>query len=390
MIVSTRAWQAYGLLMLAITVTLWASMRTAGQALPELRWSAAAGGAAGFAFFLHPMTLAAVVPMLTVTTAVHVRAVRRWWIPAVCAGLVVNIPFLAWNVKNGWLSLSEPSPPLDTYLERLSRFFSGLLPRAFGAMDVSGELTFGWISLSTFLGVGALVLVGMGSAAKGGGPGWVLIAGCVAVWPALALFSTVWFVADGRYAIVGFPPLVLAAAWGGAYLWSLRSGKGPRLGRLSSLARPLAASIGVAWVLVLGLGWTMTNAGPRVSNPNQETIEIVQLLEGSSISYAAGNYWNVTPVEYMSNGRIRVAVAGHPWGAILEWRPRLPWGVLFPKRQVEVASQSDSEVAFVFASNDEQIEVLRLPIDHYERHVIGSSIIYVPTKAVGSASTQAS
>ena len=52
---------------------------------------------------------------------------------------------------------------------------------------------------------------------------------------------------------------------------------------------------------------------------------VTELLESENIGYAAGNYWHVHPVEFLLSGDIHIVVAGHPWGAYLDWRPQLPW-----------------------------------------------------------------
>ncbi|MGA0269892.1 MAG: hypothetical protein ACO3ME_06325, partial [Ilumatobacteraceae bacterium] len=83
---------------------------------------------------------------------------------------------------------------------------------------------------------------------------------------------------------------------------------------------------------------------------------------------------------YLSAGDIHGAVAGHPWGAYLEWRPELPWAVLFPARQPEIAAQPDPEVAYIFDASDEQIGTLRMAPEAYTRHQIGSSVVYIPNR----------
>ena len=96
------------------------------------------------------MTLTAFVPMLIVTTLRARREIRTYWIPVTIGAFVANLGFLAWNVKNNWLSLAVP-PASDTYTERLPRIFSGLIPRAVGLMNTNGTWTLGAFSVVLYV-----------------------------------------------------------------------------------------------------------------------------------------------------------------------------------------------------------------------------------------------
>ena len=378
LIVSTRSYEAYGLLLLGIAVTHYVAVRSIESAGTDRRWSYALGLAAGFTFFLHPMTLTAFVPMLIVTTLRARREVLTYWIPVTISTVVANLGFLAWNVKNNWLSLALP-PANDSYTERLPRIFSDLIPRAIGLMDTNGTWTLGALSVVLYVGVLASASVGVVSLLRRGWEGAIIAVPALAVWPLLAGLSSTWFVADGRYAIVGFPQLVIVTVFG---LHSIAR-------RLQSMANDetvrrittaLPGAFAVTWIIAGGIFWLRANAGPAVDDPNARMRNVTELLESENIDYAAGNYWHVQPVEYLSGGDIHVAVAGHPWGAYLEWRPELPWAVLFPARQPEIAAQPDTEVAYIFDASDEQIGTLRMAPEAYIRHQIGSSIVYIPNR----------
>jgi hypothetical protein len=129
---------------------------------------------------------------------------------------------------------------------------------------------------------------------------------------------------------------------------------------------------------VLVLPWSKVNAGPRVEDPNERIRVLVEILEDEGFRYAAGNYWLMNPIEYQSNQRIHVAVHGHPWGALFPWRPKLPWGVSFAQRQVEVLSQGPLDIAYVFLAGDERLEVLPLPVEQYERREVMGAVMYLP------------
>ena len=378
LMVSTRVWEAYGLLLLGIAITQYVAVRSIETAGTDRRWSYALGFAAGFTCFLHPMTLTAFVPMLIVTTLQARREVRTYWIPVTFGEAVANLGFLAWNIKNNWLSLAVP-PANDTYAERLPRIFTGLIPRAIGFMNLNGEWTLGAFSVVLYVIVLACATTGVITLLRRGWLGAVIAVPAFLVWPMLAGLSSTWFVDDGRYAIVGFPQLVIVTVIGlHAIAQQLQLMVKIDMTRRVSTALP--ATFAVVWIVAGGIFWLRANAGPAVDDPNANMRAVTKLLESKNIDYAAGNYWHVHPVEYLSGGDIHVAVAGHPWGAYLEWRPELPWAVLFPARQREISAQPDTEVAYIFDASDEQIGTLRMAPEAYTRHQIGSSVVYIPNR----------
>ena len=89
MIVTTRAWEAYGLLLLATFAAAVLLRRMMIDALHSRRLVLAAGATMGAAFYLHPMTLASVIPMALVPCWTYRREFRRWWVPALGAALAV-------------------------------------------------------------------------------------------------------------------------------------------------------------------------------------------------------------------------------------------------------------------------------------------------------------
>ena len=370
MVVSIRAWEAYGLL-LATTFASADMVRRVvlkeSNVRRDVLW---AGALLGFAFYLHPMTLAAVIPITLVPCWTFRRRVRDWWMPALGAAVFVNIPFLAWNVRNDWLSLSQPSPPMNSTWDRLSSFFTGLLPRAFGFMNMDGSWIWGAVSVVIYLLALALMVLGVTVLVRKVPGGLVFALPAVLCWPILSLFNNMWFVEDGRYSSVGFPFLVVAMVVG---LADIARRLLPRFTGRSAFAVALAV-----WLGVLVLPWSKVNAGPRVEDPNERIRVLVEILEDEDFRYAAGNYWLMNPIEYQSNQRIHVAVHGHPWGVLFPWRPKLPWGVSFSQRQVEVLSQDPLDIAYVFLAGDERLEVLPLPVEQYERREVMGAVMYLP------------
>lgn len=370
MVVSIRAWEAYGLLLATTFASAFMVRRVVLKEANVRRDVLWAGALLGFAFYLHPMTLASVIPIALVPCWTLRRRFRDWWIPALGAAVFVNIPFLAWNVKNDWLSLSQPSPPMNSTWDRLSSFFTGLLPRAFGFMNMDGSWIWGAISVVIYLLLLALVSYGIAVLVRKVPGGLVFALPAVLCWPILSLFNNMWFVEDGRYSSVGFPFLIVAMVVG---LADIAGRFHSRFTARSGFAVALAV-----WLGVLVLPWSKVNAGPRVEDPNERIRVLVEILEDEGFRFAAGNYWLMNPIEYQSDQRIHVAVAGHPWGAVFPWRPKLPWGVSFAQRQVEVLSQGPLDVAYVFLADDEQVGAMPLPVERYERREVMGAVMYLP------------
>jgi hypothetical protein len=370
MVVSVRAWEAYGLLLLVTFASAHMVRRVVSTEANSRRDVLGAGALLGLAFYLHPMTLASVLPIALLPCWKYRSRFRDWWAPAVGAAVFVNVPFLVWNVKNDWLSLAQPSPPMNSTWDRLSSFFTGLLPRAFGMMNTDGSWLWGAASLILYLLLLVLMARGLVVLVRKVPGGLVLALPAVLCWPILSLFNNMWFVEDGRYSSVGFPFLIVALSIGLADL----------AGRLGSnlTSRTTFAMALVVWVAVLVVPWVKVNAGPRVDDPNERVRVLVEILEDEGFRYAAGNYWLMNPIEYQSNQRIHVAVAGHPWGVRFPWRPKLPWGVSFAQRQTEVLSQGPLDVAYAFLAGDERVEVLPLPVDQYERRDVMGAVLYLP------------
>jgi hypothetical protein len=370
MVVSIRAWEAYGLLLATTFASAFMVRRVVLKEAHVRRDVLWAGALLGFAFYLHPMTLASVIPIALVPCWTFRRRLRDWWIPALGAAVFVNIPFLAWNVKNDWLSLSQPSPPMNSTWDRLSSFFTGLLPRAFGMMNMDGSWVWGPVSVVIYLLALGLMVFGVTVLVRKVPGGLVFALPAVLCWPILSSFNNMWFVEDGRYSSVGFPFLIVTMVVG---LADIAGRLRPRFTGRSAFAVALAV-----WLGVLVLPWSKVNAGPRVEDPNERIRVLVEILEDEGFRYAAGNYWLMNPIEYQSNQRIHVAVHGHPWGALFPWRPKLPWGVSFAQRQVEVLSQGPLDIAYVFLAGDERLEVLPLPVEQYERREVMGAVMYLP------------
>jgi hypothetical protein len=357
-VLSTRAYVAYALGLILVSATLWAALVAVDRGAPDVRTSAVLGALAGLAFYTHPMFATVVAPAVVVVALRHLRRVREFWVPALGAAIVVNLPFLIWNAKNAWPSLDQP--PNDsgaTYTDRLRGFFVGLLPRDLGMRRISpgGEWVFG-------RPLAALVVVGvLGTAAYGAvllvradrWRGAVLAAPLVFVWPLMAALSNLSFVDDGRYGIIAFPVLVLCFV----------AGIGPLLRRLPS---PCWTVVVAAWVLLLALPFLHKEAGTDLGDPNEQTQALIDAIEAEGFDRVAGNYFAVLPIEYVSDARIRVAVAGNPFV------------IRLPHTQALVDATPADRLAYVFAPGPIGPTWVKLPVEQYRQVPVAGYVLYLP------------
>ncbi len=359
-VIATRAYQSYSSGMAMVTATTLAVVALVdharrGDRLTPTAWrSALVGGLAGFTFYMHPMYLAVLVPMLLVPGWRFRTRVREWWAPAVIAAVLANGPFLFWNAKNGWPSLEQPAEAVDGPVDRLLRFGHTLVPRAYGLRSVDGGWLFGY-PLTMLLLVGLVSLAGYGAVRL-----WrsdatlsaIVVLPLVLSWFILAGYTNTTVVFDGRYAIVGFPFVVIAIAVGASHL---------------APDRPFAMVAVVAvWVLVFSVPHLVHDGGTDLADPNENFREVVRLLRERGVERVSGTYWWVLPVELLSDQEIRASVAGHPYV------------VLLPKTQRLVESSPPESVAFVLENAFDTPLLLRLPVEQYERIELDGVVVYVP------------
>lgn len=373
MVLSLRPYMAYGSLPLFSTLLLWSSLDATRHRL-IMRRAIVTGALAGFLFYLHPMMVAPALAMLLTPTWMHRRCVIGWWLPVATSAVVVNIPLLVYNARNHWPTFTPP-PGEGSYLSRLWGIASELWPRSFGLMHLDGSWLLGGFGLVLFLGLLGLAAIGSRHLLAQGPVGWALAVPAIVTWPLFAVLSSSAFFSDGRYTIVGYVPVIAVIATGGQ---AVIAAIARWLRATRTIHTLVATTLCAAWVAVPGMAWWSENAGPRVNDPNARLQAATTVISEAGVSHVAGNFWHVLPIEFLSDGDIHAAVAGHPWGAYLDWRPHLPWAVMFPERQIEVAAQPDDAVAYVFEAGDEQVGVMRRPPADYERVAIGSTIVYLP------------
>ncbi len=139
LVLSITAYPAYASGMLVTTLAFLAASVVVDSPSPTRRMMVLFGVIAGFGFWLHPMFLATLVPMV----AFVLWTVRRrldGWLCVIGGGILGCLPLLLWNAVNAWPSLETPVKVPGTYTERLRTFAVDLLPRGFGLRDAGLEL----------------------------------------------------------------------------------------------------------------------------------------------------------------------------------------------------------------------------------------------------------
>ena len=368
LVLSTRAYTGYALGMMVVSGTVWATTIAADQATATARQSAIVGFLAGFAFYIHPMFVTVVAPIVAIAASVHRRDWRRWWLPAFAAAIVANLPFIGWNATNGWPSLESQYYPPGTYSDRFTAFFSGLLPRALGVRKFDGTWLFGRpVSLVLYCAILAGVVFGCVAVVKAHRrpSRWIVPAGLVVCLPLMALLPHLIFVDDGRYAVIPFPLMAIALGAAGTRFMSSWS---------RQRATVTLAGLVVVWVALTTLPFLDRQDVSLSDNPNVCSARVIERLDELDIDRLAGYYWFVLPVDYQSDRAIRTAIAGNPYV------------IRFPESQRIVQNAPKESVAFLFPPGDKDPNWFYMPVDSYRQENLGNEdlcgmTLYVPLAA---------
>ena len=357
--VSTNAYESYGSGMATTVVAFFLCRRLCDGPAPSWRGPTAVGFVAGLGFWMHPMYLTTLVPMLAVVLWIHRRRLVVWT-GIVVGGVVGCAPFLLWNASNGWPSLHERPEAAGSYTDRVRTFVTDLLPRALGLRDsrldwmLAPALGVTLYGLFLFAVVAGLVV----QYRRSRRPSRVLLPVVVlAVLPLMGLFSPLIYALDGRYGIIAFPFLALSV---GIAIDELAR----RTPRVGAIVVPLLA--GLVWV-----GGFLAPHLDRVldetdGNPNANTEEVVDRLQRSGIEFVSGSFWRVHPVEFVADDTIVGGVSrGHP--------------VRFSNRQRADGSGGTGGRRVRVPDVRRGSRALRGPVEDYERTQIGDTVLYIPT-----------
>ena len=360
LVLSTVAYMGYALALCVTAGTVWATTVAADQDIPTTRQSAVVGFLAGLGFYIHPMFIAVLLPMVAVVAVRHRRDWRRWWLPAVGAAVAANGPFIAWNAINGWPSLTAQVYPPGSYADRLTGFISGLLPRGLGLRTLDGRWVFGKpISVLVYAAIvggvvaGCVVLL----RAHRRPSRWIVPAGLIGCLPIMALLPPLIFVDDGRYAVIPFSLIAIALAAAATRFtssWNLRR-------TVAALA-----CVAVLWVSVTTIPFLVRQHAFDATDSNAWQDRVITRLDELDIKLLAGYYWFVLPIEYRTDRRVRTAIAGNPYV------------IRFAGSQRLVQNAPAEQVAFLFPPGEQDPSWFYLPVDSYRREDLGGMILYVP------------
>ncbi len=309
------------------------------------------GFAAGFAVWSHPIFGTVALLALIAPTLYRWRALRQWWLPLSAGGVLGVSPWLLFMAQNGWPESATPTVA-TTYSERLIRFVTELLPRAFGLRTPGGD----WVGpdavavgvaavLIMLAGVGMVVLVVL----KGAQALPILVAGVLA-FPILALYAPLGSIADARYALPLLPQLLMGL---GAWLLLI-----PERIQHSPW---LVVTVPTVWALLLSVPVVHQQVGWEWLDPDTDARRVVSELESRQIPYVNGDYWGAYLADYLASGRLQAATHGP---------------VRLEDQNATVNAADPSLVAFVY--QDGTTPYLRMPVDRYELVNAGIFDLYVP------------
>lgn len=363
---STQAYASYASGLAVLAATFVVARRMVDDPRPGGAPALAVGALAGLGLWMHPMYLAVLIPIVAYVLALH----RRWrlWATVVVGGLIGAGPFLLWNALNGFASRRLPVEVEGTWLERLSVFGRELLPRAWGLRDQQMDW---YLPVAVAVGVyGALIAATVAGAVivgrrSGRHSRWLLAATLAGVLPIMAMFPPLIYSADGRYGIISFAFITIAIAVTADRLITIARRVAPagasRAGATIATTALAIVLLAIAAAVVIPDNREIFSTGDAA--PNTAAIQTAALIRDRRITHIAGSYWRVLPVEFFGDDEL--------YGSTLI-SPR------FPERRAAVLQAAPETVAWVFEPTEENPALLPLPVDAYERVVIGDIVTYLP------------
>jgi hypothetical protein len=234
------------------------------------------------------------VPLFAWLAFVARAAWRRAWLTAL--GFVVgSAPWLAWNARHDWDSLSfPPGLPRTTYMTRWRGFFTHALPQLMGVREPYAQnWRFGALGVACYLAVLALVVAALVLVLRDRDRRRRL-APVVAIalsYPFLyAAPKTSWYMGEPRYMMLFIPIAVVAAGALGTTVWR-QAGIGV-----------LAVLLAVATVHDLDhYGKTRSSA---VFAYAPDTRSLVRVLDAHHVHAVFADYWIAYPLTFATDRRI--------------------------------------------------------------------------------------
>jgi hypothetical protein len=182
------------------------------------------------------------------------------------------------------------------------------------------------------------------------------------VFPIMAVFQNLAYTIDGRYAVISFPFLVIAVAVG--------------IDRLAAIRPNITVAVVAVAIPLWVLAFTLPTIRPLWSatgDPNAYLGEITAMLDDAGIEHVYGSYWLALPVDFAGDRALQSGVL-------------YPLPIRFPIRQRAVEAAPHDRIAFVFFAGEDDPSRLFLPVEEYERRVVGPAVVYLPVAALGTTS----
>jgi 4-amino-4-deoxy-L-arabinose transferase-like glycosyltransferase len=356
--VSTLAYPGYALGMAVTVVVALLAVALADDDEPRLLCPAAFGAVAGLGFWIHPMFVAVIAPLVVAVFVIHRRRITDVWLPAIVGAVVGCGPLIVWNAVNGWPSLTDQPDTPGTYTDRFRAIVGDLFPRAFGLKDAQLDWRFG-AAIGLVLYAAVIALTAAGAVVlwrREGRRNKAIPVALAATVPLMAALPPLNFPDDGRYAVIAFPFVVVSIA---AVVDALVRGRT----RTVRVGGP--AAIVVVWMTLL-VGPAVVDAARTVDENPNTTVEMVRdRLVTAGVDTINGSFWEVLPVDYVADNDLTAAVLPY-------------YSIRFPDEQRAVEATDPDRVAFVFALFDERPDQLWMAVDRYTREQIGEAVLYLP------------
>lgn len=288
-----RGFYAMGLVLGLLVFLLALRLRDQGSR----RDAAVLGLALGLGWWTSPGVLVLAVPALAWLLWRRPSVVRR--VPLALPGFLVGIaPWLAWNVRNGWLSLdlSPVAAEDSTFAQRIVDLFHYVLPTWLGfrvpfSLDWLLGPIVGWIGLG-------VALAGLGVLVARRRPGLEPLLVAVALFPLLyGLSKFTYYVAEPRYVVYLSPVIALLAGF--------------------LLATPARASATLAVALALSVAGLVEMQREERFQPVAQDVRVpselggvIDLLERQGQNRVLANYWIAYRISFESAERVIATSTG--------------------------------------------------------------------------------
>ena len=297
-IILSRNYMGYPSGFLSLIIAYGCAVRLMSEHSPKI--AVIGGFAAGAALWGHPMFgVVAALAFLPVIAA-NLRRAKTLGL-VVLGAFVALLPWVTHLLTSG-LPKGIPYYLPSTYVERLGRFVTELVPSAVGLRTGAGE----WLLPETFTkSIAVLILISSfaGLAVLLKRKGWraspLFVAG-IGAFPALATFQAMGYTLDGRYCLP-FVPSLLIGLGALALLLPTRIVDHPAT----------AMVVPVAWGILACVPAIHQQVGWQWGDPNTDARAMARELEARHINALRGSYWGVYVTDFFSGDRLS-SLPDHP------------------------------------------------------------------------------